>query len=47
MSTRADLQNTRFGTPVGEPRGSGTQPYYGSQAGYIQYLVFNEVYTAV
>ena len=30
----------RFQDTVGEPRGAGTQPYSGSQAGYLQYIRF-------
>ena len=40
MSTRADTADTRFWTRVGEPRGVGTRPVIGSQAGYIQYYMF-------
>ena len=40
-------KNSTFWDIVGEPRGSRTQPYIGSQAGYIQLFINNEVYTAV
>ena len=38
---------SQFGHLVGEPRGLRTHQYSGSQDGYIQFMRFRRVYTAV
>ena len=42
-----DCSYTRFGMPVGEPRGSRTHPYIDLRAGYTHSEVNIQVYTAV